>query len=558
MVPRRRAPFPATRLLPGGVALLVALLPGAARAQDAGDWNGPDALGLIERAREVRQRASVDPELRAYQAAATGHVFFLVDRPDSDQRTLIKVDQIALEVYWGAPQATRQRIVGLRDQKLLPTNIRYHLDHLTVVQDDFGDLIQIGDGDEVAAVAHPAAPGSDQVYDFSLGDSITIAFGEGDEVRVQEIQVRPRTFDGPGFVGSMFVDRSSAAIVRMTFTFTPASYVDSYLDYIRISFDNSLWEGKWWLPYRQEIEIRRELPQLDFLAGSVIRGRFEIGDYVFNPDLPEDFFRGTRVTAVSEEQRRSYPFREPLIPAADSEALSPTPSLEDVRAQALRLTAGRYLGGLARVRLHVPAASHLFRWNRAEGAFVGFGVAWLPREAVLVQTRAGWAFGPDEPALAVTLTGGQVRPGTGIHATLHEVRDLGPFPGVSGALNTVAALTSGRDWLDPWFSSAVETFHTVTVAGASARLALRWERHRTAASGLDPEDAADFRPLRTIEEGDLAVGAVELRTPRRWGGDVAVRAELGRFEPRAGSTLNAVTLIGTLAWEHAGPGTGSS
>ena len=82
----------------------------------------------------------------------------------------------------------------------------------------------------------------------------------------------------------MYLDRATAAIVRMSFTFTPASYVDSYLDYIRISLDNSLWMGRYWLPYRQEVELRREMPILDFMAGSIIRGRFEIGDYEFNPD----------------------------------------------------------------------------------------------------------------------------------------------------------------------------------------------------------------------------------------------------------------------------------
>ena len=101
----------------------------------------------------------VDTALRSYQADARGYVYFFIDRPDTGERTLVKADQIALDVYWQAPNQTRQRIVGLRDRKVLPTNIHYHLDHLTVVQDDFGDLIRLGDGDEVAAVLHPLGPG---------------------------------------------------------------------------------------------------------------------------------------------------------------------------------------------------------------------------------------------------------------------------------------------------------------------------------------------------------------------------------------------------------------
>ena len=143
--------------------LLCALLPAGARAQVPIEWNSPAVLELIARARDARQRVSTDPDLRSYQAEATGRVFFLVDRPDTERRTLIKADQIALEVYWRAPRQTRQRIIGLRDQEILPTNIRYHLDHLTVVQDDFGDRIRLGDGDEVESVVHPAGSGS-RVY----------------------------------------------------------------------------------------------------------------------------------------------------------------------------------------------------------------------------------------------------------------------------------------------------------------------------------------------------------------------------------------------------------
>ena len=73
--------------------------------------------------------------------------------------------------------------------------------------------------------------------------------------------------------------------------------MDPHLDYIRISLDNSLWEGRYWLPHRQEAELRRELPQLDFLAGSIIRGRWEVGEYEFNAPIPDFFFSGPPVTA---------------------------------------------------------------------------------------------------------------------------------------------------------------------------------------------------------------------------------------------------------------------
>ena len=538
------------------IALLVcALLPAAfaptaARAQDADGWNAPAALDLIGRARDLRQSVAGDPGLTSYQASATGRVFFLVDRPDTDRRTLVKADQIAIEVYWRAPRATRQRIVGQRDEEVLPTNIRYHLDHLTVVQDDFGDRIRLGDGDEVEAVVHPAAPGAEAFYDFRMGDSLTIAFPGTDlTVRVNEVQVRPKRMDLPGFVGSVFLDRSSAAIVRMTFTFTPASYVDRYLDYIRISLDNSLWEGKWWLPFRQEAEIRREMPALDFLAGSVIRGSFEITDYAFNAELPDNLFYGPVVTALPEAERESYVFQEPLIPEEDAAELTPTPTLAEIRAQALELTAGRYLSGLAKLRLHAPTASHVFRWNRAEGAFLGLGFAWRPNGDQVVKARGGWAFGPDEPSLALALERADGR--VGIAASWNELRDLGPFPGQVGVLNTISALASSDDWTDPWFSTGV----TVFARGASLTL----ERHDSAHTVLDAEDAPDFRALPTVEEGRL--GMFQLQRGGNFPGplqlDMTVRG--GWFSPDGGAETRAVgALLSSLAWERVPVGSGAS
>ena len=141
------------------------------------DWNSSRVLVLIEAARELRQGVTGDPTLRSYSSQARGYVYFYLDREDTGERILVKTDQIALEVFWEAPRNFKQRIVGLRDEKSLPTNINYHLDHLVVVQDEFGERIRIGDGDEVEAVVHPVALGSESVYDFLLSDSITIRVG---------------------------------------------------------------------------------------------------------------------------------------------------------------------------------------------------------------------------------------------------------------------------------------------------------------------------------------------------------------------------------------------
>lgn len=491
-------------------------------------WNSPEVRELISRARAMRQAVVVDDSMRSYQADARGYVYFFLDRAGSEETNLVKTDQIALEVYWKAPDSTRQRIVGLRDEASLPTNINYHLDHLTVVQDDYADLIRLGDGDEVAAVIHPVAPGSDRVYEFRIADSLMISFpGPREPVRVYEIEVRPRDFTRPGFVGTVFIDVATAAIVRMNFSFTPASYVDDYLDYIRISLDNSLWDGRFWLPYEQRVELRREVPWFDFPAGTVIRGRWEIRNYRFNEPLPGFLFQQRSVTALPEEQRRSFPFGEDLHAQVDEEGLGPVPELDEVRAQAARIAGEQLLGGLARNRPWVPNASFGFRHNRAEGTALGLGWAWRPRDDLRLAGAGGWAFGADHAygTLRVSRSVGWNLSATGY---LRAPTDLNPGPVVAGATNTVAGLIGERDYTDLHFRSGAQITASPPGTGITGRLFA--ERHR------NPNAARFGRSTLAIDEGrQFGVG---LDASRSWalGGSALpltgeVRAQVAHFQP---------------------------
>lgn len=561
--------FSLARLPPAWMKIRIALallpllslaLPADGRGQVDAPWNTPEVLELVERARAVRWSNAVDTAFRSYQAEAQGYVYFFIDRPDTEERTLIKADQIALEVFWQAPNLTRQRIVGLRDRKVLPTNIRYHLDHLTVVQDDFGDFIRLGDGDEVEEVLHPLGPASERTYDFRLTDSLTLSYGgpSGTQtVRVYEVQVRPRDFDRPGFIGSVYLDRDLAAVVRMSFTFTPASYVDPYLDYIRISLDNALWLGRYWLPYRQEAELRRELPALDFLAGSIIRGRFEIGGYDFNVPLNPQTFAGRRVTAVPRAQRETFPFERGLFDDLEEEGLTPAPALEDIRARALEMAGTRYLTGLAPVRLHVPSASHALRYNRAEGTYLGAGTQLRPSGPAVVRLAAGYAFAAARASATVGLTTEEGSIVPDVRAYRSDLRDLGGGAGTSGVLNTLATAIGIGDYLDPYYATGLALTLTGRDAAAPLGVRLTFEKHSRArmviGEGDERAEAADaaptsggsrshstpapggthrLRPTPAVPEGLFGTAEAWLATELPGAGEGRVRSLLGRFEDR--------------------------
>ncbi len=525
------------------IFLACSLTPGELQGQEEAEWHTPRVLALVQQAQEARQGRVDDGSLTSYRADAQGYVYFFLHREDTDKRVLVKTDQIAVELYWRAPNQTKQRIVGLRDEKSLPTNIRYHLDHLVVVQNEFGNSIRIGDGDEVSAVFHPVAPGSEIIYDFALGDSLTITFpGPEEPVRVYEVHVRPKHFDSPGYVGSVFLDRATSAIVRMDFTFTPASYVDSYLDYIRISLDNGLWLGRHWLPYEQRLEIRREVPFLDIPAGSIIRGRFEISNYIFNEPLPPALFQGLPVSALPEEQRRAYPFEDGLHAQLQEEGLSPPPELAEIRAKALSLAGEHYMSGLRRLRVHFPSISETLRYDRAEGLFAGAGLSYEPHPLLRGRFHAGYAFGRNRPAASLDLSGGEKLPGTGVRAVWNELRDLGPLPGTNMLFNTLSSIFSNRDYLDPFFATGVGVYHTHTLDGfGQLMVSADWARHRQATDVTsDGRVASEFRPVLPIQEGEIATlslhGASQA-LPRGFYGDFT--AEVGRFHGAGFGTLKA-------------------
>jgi hypothetical protein len=522
-------------------------------ARTAAGWDGARVLELMERARTRRLLPARDTTLRNYSARAEGFVYFYLDRRETEERTLVKVDQVALEVFWAPPNRTKQRIVGLRDASRLPNRMHYHLDHLTVVQDGFGDVIRMGDGDEVGDVPHPAAQGSDSIYEFRLADSLSLQLpGATEPIRVYEVEVRPRRTDRSALIGSVFVDRARGDIVRMTFTFTPASYVDRRLDYISVSLDNGLWEGRYWLPHEQTLQIRRQIPELDFAAGAVIHGRMRISDYVFNDTVPDRTFHGYPVTAVPPGERARFDFERGIFDDLNDAGLAPPGDLGHVRRQAAALLGTSRLTGLPHWRLSIGGASSALRYNRAEGLALGAGVAYAPGPAWRGDAHLGYAFGAERPWGSLAMRTGLGR-GTNAAARLflREPRDLGVRPGLPGVVNTISAALFGDDYLDPFYASGAE----LSVGGSLGRtwrgsVGVAAERHRSAVLTQDtpPFRTSDsFRGVLPIDDGDVVTLGLGLSRfmpdPRAADWGVTFHAELGTPE----ATLDAAYIRPTAS-----------
>jgi hypothetical protein len=499
-------------------ACAAALAPGA-RAQDTTavlreaateGWNAPAALELAARAIARRRAVFRDTALHDYRARATGHVYFLFDLGPGTARTLVKADQLALDLYWRAPGETRQVIVGHRERAFLPTDIHYHVDHLTVVMDNFGDRIRLGEGNEVQHALHPAAPSALAFYDYRLADSLTLRLPD-DSVRVVAVEVRPKDVSAAGIVGTVFLDRRTADIVRMDFTFTKASYLDPHLQYIRIVLENALWARRYWLPYRQGLELRREARWLDFPAGGVIRAQFRIGGYRFNEGAPGEVFLGGPVQARPRAARRAFPFDEELYAGLEPEARSWDLDLRAVEARAVELVAARALDGLAgRPRLLASGASSLLRYRRAEGVYAGLGASLdLGRARVDAEGGRAWGAGRWQGRWRLEVAAGRARLGAEGYAD--RVADVAPWPAAPGAIQTLGAALSGEDYAEPYVVSGA------ALGAAAATGGLEWEvrlrRERQAPAGLAASETfADggFRPVRAVRAGWVTGASVRV------------------------------------------------
>jgi hypothetical protein len=516
----------------------------AARRQ-AGDsaWNSAVVRRLIGQAIERRAGWTRGGDLLDYRASARGHIYFLYDLGRGSERHLIKADQLALDLYWHAPDQTRQLIVGRRERKVLPTNIRYHLDHLTVVMDNFGDRIRMGEGSEVRDALHPAAPGALEFYDYRLADSLTLLM-PGRQVQVYEVEVRPKDPRVPALVGAIYLDRATADIVKMEFTFTAASYIDDTVDYINVRLENAMWNGRYWLPYRQGIELRREFRLFDFPAGGIIRAEFRISDYRFNTGTAEAFFKGPPVAALPARTRRAYEFDEGLYDALDPEVAVTPPSMEEIREEATRIVARSYLQRVEGLKLAVPGVSSIFRFRRAEGLYVGPAVG----RDYANGGRALWLGGYSLAAGRWQLRGRILTPLAGsyrleLSGYLNRVAEAARWQSSSGAVASLAALLDGEDYREPYWSSGGELALGRDWGPARARLSLAWEDWDSARLEAEGNIDRGYRDVRSLDDGDVARVALAVES-----------SPVGAVEAVGGVTwearLEAATLVGESDFEY--------
>ena len=508
---------------------------------NAQTWNDPRTRALVEQATERRARQIADTALATYKAAAHGYLTFLaqVGEGFTEPPKIVKADELALEVYWRAPNLSKQLIAGRRDTLLFPTDINYHRDHLGIVQNNFPSIIRLGDGDEVRDVPHPLSADGLNEYDYAVRDSLQIRLGPR-TLDVYEVRVRPKNDREPRAVGAVYIDRESGEVVRMAFSFTRAALRDKELEDVSVVLENGLIEGRFWLPRRQEIEIRRTGTWLDYPARGIIRGRWEICCYQVNLALNPALFTGPEIALAPRGTPLPIPFTGNVLDSLppDVRAVSDA-DVAKVQEEARELVRAQALARTRSTSLSARSVSDFIRATRVEGLALGGGIAQKLGEGFSIAARARYGLA-DERVKARGSISYRRASGAGFHVSGYDdYSEAGDFRETSQLVSSISSQEFGTDLTDPYHARGVSAgVHSRPVAGWTLALEGAVERHRSLDVNATPATGT-FEPViaaSTIRERRATVSVDRPTRLGPFGFETQVHADVSLMQFREADT----------------------
>ncbi|HEU4647530.1 MAG TPA: hypothetical protein VFS33_00625 [Gemmatimonadales bacterium] len=197
------------------------------------------------------------------------------------------VEELAATVQWRRPNDLRVEVIGRRFARRDPNwDFSSVFDHPWFVPRGVGDSVRIvSDEFPATGALHPLAAAGPEWYRYALRDSVQVTPPRGAPVRVYDVEVVPRR-TGPALIaGRMWIEATGHQVVRLTFRYVGTGLfvrpgeagrdsssarrlnrlanrfvsIDADLEY-------ALQDGKYWMPFRQSIAGRVQVPFLDGLV----------------------------------------------------------------------------------------------------------------------------------------------------------------------------------------------------------------------------------------------------------------------------------------------------
>lgn len=443
--------------------------PLAAPARGNQTWRDALADSLVRRAIDRRSVQLADSTLLSYTASAHGFLAFLAQLGEGViiPPKVVQSEELQLSIAWWQPGRSAQRLVGRRDTTLLPADVGYYRDRYSVVLDNLPDRIRLGDGQDVRDVPHPLAALAPRIYEYAMGAVLRIRI-PGREIVVDEVKFRPRNAALPAAVGSVYLDRETGAVVRLSMTFTRAAIIDKRIETLVVTLENGLVRERYWLPRRQEVEVSRGSTWFDIPARGIVRGRWEISGYTVNERIAQSTMLLPRWSAAPRDSAKAYPFTGRVIDALPPEIqIASSEEVVRARVQAEAAIRSSMLSRPASASVTGRGISDLARFSRTEGIAIGIGAS--HRSSLGVQVGGRVRYGLGDRQLKGQVAIGPV-PAFGRTPLIQlfaerDYRDLA-FAERAGVTNSMAAALFGSD-----YSTQVDT----------RAIGVQWRRRPTSA-----------------------------------------------------------------------------
>jgi hypothetical protein len=164
--------------------------------------------------------------------------------------------ETASRIDWRAAGPVRVEVLGAREALpvlmkgvQIPAGLESFAPHVAFDPADPEVFFRM----DTTFLRHPLAPDAESYYRFRSGDTSTISLPDGRDVRLLELVIIPRRYDGHLLSGSFWFDAETHAIVRAVFRPARAAEWSSFLvsmsaELTYVTIEYGLWELRWWMP----------------------------------------------------------------------------------------------------------------------------------------------------------------------------------------------------------------------------------------------------------------------------------------------------------------------